>query len=200
MPRWEPDASERLEAAAVELFRERGYEATTAAQIAERAGLTERTFFRRLGDKREVLFIRERALEERLVGAVDATPSEATPLDALAAGFRAMSEQLQPRRDDLAWRAGLIAAHPEIAERELAKLAALSAVLADALARRGVDAPTARLAAETAIAIFRIAFERWIADTTGSTFSTIAAATLTEAAAFFNPAGAATAEALSASH
>src|SRR4051794_4656806 len=151
MPRWEPDASERLEAAAVELFRERGYEATTAAQIAERAGLTERTFFRRLGDKREVLFVRERALQEQLVGAVDAAPAGASPLDAVAAGLRAMSDQLEPRREDLAWRAGMITAHPEIAERELAKLAALSTALAEALARRGVDAPTARLAAETAI-------------------------------------------------
>jgi AcrR family transcriptional regulator len=187
VPRWEPDASERLEAAAVALFRERGYQATTAAQIAQRAGLTERTFFRRFGDKREVLFFRERALERRLVGAVDATPADAPPLDAVAAGFRAMGDELQARRDELAWRARLIAGEPELAERELAKLASLSAVLADALARRGADAATARLAAETAIAVFRIAFERWIDGPARARFADVAAATLADAASFFGP-------------
>ena len=56
MGRWEPDARGRLVKAAMELYGERGFEQTTVAEIAERAGLTERTFFRHFADKREVLF------------------------------------------------------------------------------------------------------------------------------------------------
>src|SRR5262252_5343977 len=87
MPRWKPDAQARLMSAALELFDERGYDDTTVAEIAVRAGLTKRTFFRYFSDKREVLFSGSEALQELIVSAVAAAPAAATPLDAVAAGL-----------------------------------------------------------------------------------------------------------------
>jgi AcrR family transcriptional regulator len=155
MARWEPNGRLRLREAALELFEARGYERVTAAEVAERAGLTERTFFRHFRDKREVLFSGQDALEEVLVAA-----AVGEPRTAIAAGLDAMAVALEPRRDELRRREAIVARHPELRERELIKLAALSRALAGAL---DLDAPAARLAGEVAIALFNVAFERWIA-------------------------------------
>src|SRR6202012_6277244 len=87
MSRWEPNARGRLEQAAGELFAERGYDQTTVADIAARAGLTERTFFRHFADKREVLFSGQEQFRDRFVTAVAAAPPAATPVEALGAGL-----------------------------------------------------------------------------------------------------------------
>ncbi|MCW3049070.1 MAG: transcriptional regulator, TetR family [Solirubrobacterales bacterium] len=162
MGRWEPHSRRRLEEAALALYARDGFEKTTAAQIAERAGLTERTFFRHFGDKREVLFSNEGAVRELLVTAVRNAPEAHAPRDAIAAGLQAVGGELQPRREAQRRRAALIAAHPELQERELIKQASWSAALADTLQARGVAEPAARLTAKVAIAIVRVAFERWI--------------------------------------
>jgi AcrR family transcriptional regulator len=164
MARWQPDARGRLEQAALALYGERGFENTTVAQIAERAGLTERTFFRHFADKREVLFGGGGALQELIASVVVDAPNSLTPIDAAAAGLEAAGAHffVQRRRELSRQRQAVIAANPELQERELTKLAALSAAIADALRRRGVDDPAASLTAEVAIAIFRTAFERWI--------------------------------------
>jgi AcrR family transcriptional regulator len=164
MSRWEPNARGRLEQAALELFVERGFEQTTVAEIAERAGLTERTFFRHFADKREVLFAGASALQEFLVRTVADAPGSAAPLDAIADALRASAPLFQQRGDYPRQRQAVIAANPELQERELIKLAALAAAIAGALRARGVSEPTASLAAEAGIAVFRVAFERWTAD------------------------------------
>src|SRR6202012_892571 len=92
MGRWAPGAKGRLSEAAMELFDERGFEATTVADIAERAGLTKRTFFRYFGAKREVLFSASEALRDAFVEAIGAAPAKAAPLDAIAAGLDAMAD------------------------------------------------------------------------------------------------------------
>ena len=161
MARWEPNARERLVDAALELFHERGYNRTTVGEIAARAGLTERTFFRYFADKREVLFAGGRDLEKGIAEAIAAVPSGTSPLDVVVGGFEAIAAEFPPRRDYRA-RQSLIAAHPELRERELIKLASLTSVIADALRARGVAEPAAGLTAEAGIAIFKIAFERWI--------------------------------------
>jgi AcrR family transcriptional regulator len=167
MSRWEADGRGRLERAALALYGERGFDHTTVAEIAERAGVTERTFFRHFADKREVLFPPEgsRHLRDLLVGAVADAPVSLAPIDAVAAGLEAVSAPLQERRAIARHRAAIIAATPELRERELIKLAAWSTALAEALQRRGLDEPAARLTAEVAIAVFRIAFARWVEDT-----------------------------------
>jgi AcrR family transcriptional regulator len=161
MVRWEPDSRGRLAQAAMSLYAERGFENTTVAEIAERAGLTERTFFRHFADKREVLFEGSATLQELLVDAVADAPDSATPLDAVAAGLEAIAGLLQERHAFARQRRAIIAATPELQERELIKLAALASALADTLRERGVPDPAAGLAAETGIAVFRIAWERW---------------------------------------
>jgi AcrR family transcriptional regulator len=162
MSRWEPGARERLAQAALDLYAERGFEQTTVAEIAKRAGLTERTFFRHFADKREVLFAGGSDLQALMVNRVLDAPASAAPIDAVAAGLQAGGKVLQERRDFSRQRQAVIAASAELRERELIKLASLAAALADALRRRGVAEPAASLSAEAGIAVFRVAFERWV--------------------------------------
>ncbi|HTA32492.1 MAG TPA: TetR family transcriptional regulator [Solirubrobacteraceae bacterium] len=162
MTRWQPNARGRLEQAALELYSERGFEQTTVAEIAERAGLTERTFFRHFADKREVLFGGAGGLQELLVGAVADAPDSLAAIDAVAAGLDAAGALLQERREFAVQRQSVIAANAELQERELIKLASLAAAIADVLRRRGVGDPAASLTAEAGIAVFKVAFERWV--------------------------------------
>ncbi|MFI2205417.1 TetR/AcrR family transcriptional regulator [Streptomyces sp. NPDC020192] len=163
MGRWEPDARGRLAKAALELYGERGYEQTTVAEIAKRAGLTERTFFRHYADKREVLFAGSGELEDLFVRAVTGAPESAPPLDALSLGLYAAAELFTDRRDFARARHAVITANAELQERELIKLASLTSSLAATLRRRGAPETTASLAAEAGVAVFKVAFERWIA-------------------------------------
>jgi AcrR family transcriptional regulator len=162
MGRWEPNARGRLEQAALDLFEERGFDQTTVAAIAERAGLTERTFFRHFADKREVLFGVAEPLRAAITDAVAALPAAAPPIEAAAAAVLTVSAGLQDRREHARRRQALIAGNRELQERDLIKMANLAAMLTDALLARGVPDLQARLAAETAIAVFKIAFERWL--------------------------------------
>ncbi|RLU81529.1 TetR family transcriptional regulator [Streptomyces griseocarneus] len=162
MGRWEPDARGRLTKAALELYSERGYEQTTVAEIARRAGLTERTFFRHYADKREVLFVGASSMEELFVQAVAGAPESAAPIDAIAAGLEAVSKVFAGRHEHSRQRQAVIAANAELQERELIKLASISAALADTLRRRGVAEPAASLTAEVGVAVFKVGFERWI--------------------------------------
>ena len=165
MSRWEPDARGRLEQAALALYGERGFEQTTVAEIARRAGLTERTFFRYYADKREVLFWGAGTLQEFVVSTAASAPDSAAPIDVVAAALEAAGALLQERRESARQRQAVIVANAELQERELIKLASLAAALAGALRQRGVTEPAASLAAEAGIAVFRIAFERWINET-----------------------------------
>jgi len=165
MSRWEPDARGRLERAALELFVERGFEQTTVAEIAGRAGLTERTFFRHFADKREVLFWGAGSLQDLLVSTLAGTPDSAAPIDAVVAALEAAGALLHERREHSRQRQTVIAANTELRERELIKLASLASALADTLRQRGVSDSAASLTAEAGIAVFRIAFERWVNET-----------------------------------
>lgn len=150
--------------AAVELYEERGFERTTALQIAERAGVTERTFFRHFADKREVLFDGSNALQDAVVGAVAAAPSSMAPVEAVGSAMQSAASLLEDRRDDARRRAAVIAVNPSLQERELLKLATLAGAAAEALRRRGVADPAAAMAAEIGVTVFKIGFERWIGD------------------------------------
>ena len=158
--------------AALALYGENGYDNTTVAQIAERAGLTERTFFRHFADKREVLFGGGNALEELIVTTVATAADSQAPIDAATAALEAAGEQffVSERRDFARQRQAVIASNPELRERELTKLAAISTAIADALRRRGVENAAATLTAELAIAVFRTAFERWISPSSDQGF------------------------------
>jgi AcrR family transcriptional regulator len=162
MGRWEPNARGRLELAALELYGERGYDQTTVAEIAKRAGLTERTFFRHFADKREVLFYGAPILQERLVTGIDDAPAGLGPIDVVGTALITATALLGERRELARQRNAIVAATPELQERELIKLATLGAALADALRRRGVPDPAAPLAAEAGVGVFKVAFLRWV--------------------------------------
>src|SRR6201996_7146017 len=164
MARWEPDACGRLAKAAMELFVERGYDRTTVQEIAARAGLTERTFFRYFTDKREVLFSGAKELEESIVERIAGAPRDASPFAAVAAAFEAAGAVLEENRDLQFVRARytLVTNHTDIHERELIKMAGLAVAVTKALRARGVPEPAASLAAEAGIAVFKIGFDRWI--------------------------------------
>jgi AcrR family transcriptional regulator len=162
MARWQPESRARLEAAALALYGERGFENTTVAEIAARAGLTERTFFRYFTDKREVLFSGAGDLQALLVGSVAAAALDAPPIDAVLGALEAAGAMLQERLDFARERHAVISASAELRERELIKLAALASAVADALAQRGTAQPVATLTAEAGIAVFKVAFERWV--------------------------------------
>src|SRR4051794_13163473 len=119
MGRWEPDARGRLERAALELYRERGFEQTTVAEIAKRAGLTERTYFRHFADKREVLFAGAGTMRELLVSTVAEAPDDLAPIEAAVAGVEAAGAVIQERRELARQRQAIIAANAELQEREL---------------------------------------------------------------------------------
>ena len=164
--RWEADARGRLEQAALALYGERGFEQTTVAEIAKRAGLTERTFFRHFADKREVLFGRSGELAELLVNNAASSPDSAAPMDVVVAALEAAGAVFnEQRRDYSRQRQAIIAANADLRERELIKLASMASAIADTLRRRGVTEPTASLTGEAGIAIFRVAFERWVDET-----------------------------------
>ena len=162
MSRWKPDARGRLEQAALELYRERGFDQTTVAEIAERAGLTERTFFRHFADKREMLFWGQDTLREIYVSAIASAPQDAAPLDAVAAALEAVAPVFRERHEFARQRQAVIVATPGLQERELQKRAALTAAMADALRRRGVTEPAASLAAEVGAIAFGTAFANWV--------------------------------------
>ncbi|MCV7227881.1 TetR/AcrR family transcriptional regulator [Mycolicibacterium komossense] len=162
MSRWEPDAIGRLQKAALELFGERGFEPTTVADIAARAGLTERTYFRYFSDKREVLFAGSAGLQALLADAVAGAPESVAPIDAVATALDAVVGVFEGRIEHARQRQAVISANPSLQERELIKMAALSEAVAEALRGRGVGDPAATLTAEAGISVFKVAFTLWI--------------------------------------
>jgi len=162
MARWQPDAYGRLQQAALDLFSEQGFDGTTVAEIAQRAGLTKRTYFRHFADKREVLFSGSELLEELVVAELSASPRSLAPLDAVAAGLKIAAETMfEQRREAAARRQLIIDANSELKEREIIKRSSLTDAIAAALHDHGVDTAAATLVASAATTIFRVAFAQW---------------------------------------
>ncbi len=162
MGRWEPDARERFLRAALDLFAEQGYDNTTVAQIAERAGLTKSTFFRHFSDKRDVLVAGQETLSRLLAEGIAEAAAEASPLDAVAAGLQRASSELGPMNRELGPRLkAAVAASTELQERDALKSVGLAAAMRDALLARGVPDPTAQLAAEMGVLAFKRGFAKW---------------------------------------
>jgi AcrR family transcriptional regulator len=164
MVRWEPGARERLQEAALNLYATKGFEETTVVEIAQFVGLTERTFFRYFADKREVIFSGQELFQRAFIDGVDAAPKDATPLEVVASAVISAADFFSDdRRAYSRQRSTVIAATPELRERELLKMAALAAAITTALRERGVPEPAATLSAESGVTVFRLAFAQWIA-------------------------------------
>lgn len=163
MARWDPGAEDRLRKAALELFHEHGYENVTVTQIAERAGLTRRSFFRYFPDKREVLFAGAEQLPVAIADAVRAAPDTVPPFAAVLAALAEVGALMVERVDGIAERRTVIEASTELQERERTKAASITAAIRAALIARGVEAARAELLAEVATIMFGNAFRRWVA-------------------------------------
>lgn len=162
MGRWEPGARERLIVAAVDLFTEQGYDATTVAQIAERAGVTKSTFFRHFSDKRELLVAGQETLSRLLSEGIAEAPANASPLQAVAAGLERASSAMGPMNRELAPRLkAAVAASAELQERDALKSVGLAAAMTTALLARGVPDSTAAIAAELGVLAFKRGFTEW---------------------------------------
>jgi AcrR family transcriptional regulator len=174
MVRWEPGTRERLQDAALELFAARGYEQTTATEIAQAVGLTERTFFRHFTDKREVLFHGQQTLIDAFLAGLDDAPPGASPIDLALSALRSSASFFDDeRRSHSRLRQSVIDANPALQEREALKLVGLGRALGGALRDRGVSGMTAEVAAQIAVMAFGIAFGHWIAEGEQRSFEAI---------------------------
>jgi AcrR family transcriptional regulator len=180
MGRWQPDARSRLQLAALELYGEHGYDQTTVAEIAERAGLTKRTFFRYFADKREVLFWGSELLEQQMVAAIEAAPAAAPALALIGAALDAAGARFEEVGEYAGLRQRIIASTPELQERELIKSASLAAAMARALRARGIEDTAATLAARTGATVMGVAFEQWVSHPGQATFAQIARGALAQ--------------------
>ena len=175
MVRWEPGTRERLQDAALELFAARGYEQTTATEIAQAVGLTERTFFRHFADKREVLFHGQQTLTDAFLAGLDDASPDASPIELAVSALRSSASFFDDeRRPHSRLRQSVIDANPALQEREALKLVGLGQALGDALRDRGVADMTAEVAAQIAVMAFGIAFAHWIAEGEQRSFGAIA--------------------------
>ncbi|MFW6692886.1 TetR/AcrR family transcriptional regulator [Streptomyces sp. MAR4 CNX-425] len=163
MGRWEPNARGRLAEAALKLYVEQGFERTTVTEIAEAAGLTERTFFRHFADKREVLFYGTELALDMLTRTIAEAPAPASPMDAVGAALESFGAFFEEDPERVRRRDAVISASAELRERELVKLDALASAMAGALRERGTPEPAAGLAAEAGVAAFKVAYAQWVA-------------------------------------
>ena len=162
--RWTPDAKARLQQAATELFMERGYDAVTVADIAARAGLTKRSFFNHFADKAEVLFDGSDAFGAQILAALEAADPAIDPLSAAVSAYASAAVGFADHPEQVRARGELIAASPDLQERELKKMASLTATAAEVLERRGVPPREAHFIAQAATTIFTAAAADWSAD------------------------------------
>jgi AcrR family transcriptional regulator len=162
MGRWKAGARERLVVAAVDLFTEQGYDTTTVAQIAERAGVTKSTFFRHFPDKRELLVAGQATLSQLLAEGIAEAPPHASPLESVAAGLQRAASAIGPEKRELAPRLrAAIAASAQLQERDALKTVTLAATMTSALVSRGIPDPTAALASELGVLAFKRGYAAW---------------------------------------
>ena len=164
MTRWAPDPASRLHVAALELFLEQGFTATTVPQIAERAGLTTRSFFRYYSDKREVLFVGEDELPGVVARVVDEADPALSPLGAVHNGLRSVViPRLESFRSELLTRRTIVRSDEGLRERELRKLAIIHTAAAEAFQRRGLSPLEAEIAGRLAVMVYDTTLETWLA-------------------------------------
>jgi len=147
----------------MELFLSKGFADTTVPEIADRAGLTTRTFFRHFADKREVLFSAEADFPDVVSGVLADAPSDLTPLELVEFGLtRLAAFRFDDLREFLRVRRSIIVTDVGLQERELRKNAGLGDVIRESLASRGYDSLAGSIAARLAVALFTLSLDRWL--------------------------------------
>jgi AcrR family transcriptional regulator len=159
--RWEPGAEQRLQAAAMALFQQRGYDNVTVAEIAQSAGLTRRTFFNYFADKREIFSSGATAFHDNVIASLEAVEARVKPLDAAAAALVQAGIGIGQYREHAGAVRVLVESSTELYERELAKMASVGEALAEGLAQRGAEPRIAQMAASCAVTAYRVAWRDW---------------------------------------
>ncbi|MFZ7088810.1 helix-turn-helix domain-containing protein [Curtobacterium sp. RRHDQ10] len=191
MSRWQPDARGRLAQAAMQLFEEQGFAATTVPEIAARAGLTTRTFFRHYADKREVLFAYQQELPAVVAEVLAAAPDSMAPMDVIGAGLRTLAvERFEEQRSHFLAHRDVVRSDDGLQERELWKRAVLGEAMRSGFLARGADELTAMLVAELGVTAFSVATARWLDDESGRPLVSHVEETLAELAALATSASA----------
>ena len=168
MARWAPDTRERLRAAALSLFEERGYAATTVPDIVDRAGVTRRTFFRHFSDKREVFFDDDE-IPQIATRMISEAPRDAPPMEVVVGGLRVLArERFEPRRAEIRFARQVIASEPALRERDLRKQADLRDAIREGFRRRGEDEATAAAIAGVTVEALQAALEAWASEPAGA--------------------------------
>ncbi|RCG31787.1 TetR family transcriptional regulator [Sphaerisporangium album] len=163
MSRWRPDARERLQQAALDLFAEQGFAATTVPEITARAGLTTRTFFRHFADKREVLYADDAEVPAMVATMMAEAPPSAEPLALIVEGLRTVAEtRFEPRKAALLARRELVRTDAGLQERDLRKRAVMSEAIREGFQARGVDPARAALLAETSVTLINVSLAEWL--------------------------------------
>jgi AcrR family transcriptional regulator len=163
LPKNRGDVRRRMREAALELFLDKGYDGTTAAEIAERAGVTERTFFRHFPDKREVLF-NEAELGSRIDAAIAKAPPKLGPIEVVVWAYQSLAPMFEENLRFAEPGQAVIARTPALQERQLAKAASITFTITEALRRRGTSPRLAGLAATTGMAITAHGLQTWLQD------------------------------------
>lgn len=180
MVRKAENARERFESAAFRLFDEKGYAVTTVPEIAEKAGLTERTFYRYFTDKREVMFWRAGDHQASITNEIARAPTSLHPLTIVAHAFETVAPFIDGHRPIVKLRQRLISEHSDLHERELMKLHTLASAIDLALQQRNVQPSLSRIVAEIGTAIWKVALENWRADGAKGSFANHVQSALTE--------------------
>jgi AcrR family transcriptional regulator len=156
---------EALIEAALELFAQRGFDATTAEQIAERAGVSPRTFFRYFPTKESVVFHRDYGFMRSFAEAYLAQPPALGDYDALRATFVALCADFSALRSRIVTYRKVVDSSALLVGREHEHLEAHAQTIAEAIVRRSATATDdARTLADVSLALYQRALRRWLAE------------------------------------
>ena len=162
----------------MELFQEKGYEGTTVEEISQRAGLTQRTFFRYFADKREVFFAGSEEFGLAVAAKVESS-DEADPLARVVGAFESVAAALfDNRAEAVRQRTAIVASSPELQEREVHKLGKIVAQVAEVLVTQGQTPALAQFVSELGVLVFRSSFAVWAARQTEETLAATIRSTL----------------------
>lgn len=154
-----------LRRAALQLVTDRGFDAVTVEEIADLAGVAQRTFFRYFASKEDVI-VDDRDLAEELAALLEQTPAAQPPVAAVRTALLSLAGRLDAGdRAEILARQRLIATTPALLARSLEQHQAWEAVLEDWLAERlGTTHRLGnRLLPAVCVAAVRVAAEAWVA-------------------------------------
>jgi len=154
---------ERIENAAMALFLQRGFDATTIEDITEAADVSKRSFFDYFPSKEEVVFAWQDSFADRLMAEIAARPAEESSVEAVEA---AITTTVIASVDERGLALGeLIRCTPALKARDQLKYAKLEQKLAEALLlRKGNDSEQRsrmRVLAAIVIGALRVGGELW---------------------------------------